>query len=158
MTDSSGRMTSYGHNYENVVTTYAELQIFCGDLDPDSVTLALKIEPTHTIRRGDLFTNFLGRTRTEKHNFWELSSEDKLKSSDLRLHIDYLLQLLEPRKSELGVLQKTNGVSMRACCVWHSRGSGGPVLWPEQMKGLADLGLECLFNVAHIEDEEESPA
>lgn len=158
MTKHSARMTPYNQFYENVILTYAEFQIFCGELNPNAVTSALKIEPSRVVKRGDIFTSFLGKTRIEKTNYWELSSEGKPSSLDLRHHIDYLLLQLEPRKSELAILQQTKGVLMRFSCVWHSRGSGGPILWPEQMKGLADLNLECIFKVAQVEDEDESPA
>lgn len=43
---------------------------------------------------------------------------------------------------------------MTVSCVWWSAlGHGGPVLWPEQMKALADLNRECSFDIYFADDE-----
>ena len=39
-------------------------------------------------------------------------------------------------------------------CVWRSlAGHGGPVLWPEQMKKMSRLNLECSFDIYFVNDE-----
>jgi hypothetical protein len=36
---------------------------------------------------------------------------------------------------------------------WSATGQGGPTLWPEQMRLLAELNLECSFDVSFFGDE-----
>ena len=39
-------------------------------------------------------------------------------------------------------------------CRWESRGGqGGPTLWPEQMRAMADLDLECSFYIEFYGEE-----
>ena len=33
-------------------------------------------------------------------------------------------------------------------CDWWAISTRGPTLWPEQMKIMADLNLECTFNIS----------
>jgi hypothetical protein len=42
-------------------------------------------------------------------------------------------------------------------CIWWSRfGDGGPTLWPEQVRALADLNLECSFAFADYSDTDDA--
>lgn len=92
--------------------------------------------------------NSLGRTRDIKISGWFLSSENFVFSKDLRDHIDWITTKLKPSQEGLKKLQNTPGVQMTLRCVWWSAlGHSGPVLWPEQMKALADLDLECSFDI-----------
>lgn len=89
-------------------------------------------------------------------NGWFLSSEDYVKSLDVRRHLDWLLMRLTPKREELLSIQHEPGMRMAVICVWHSRsGTGGPVLWPEQMSQLADLNLECGFDIYFFEDDDK---
>jgi hypothetical protein len=91
-----------------------------------------------------------------KFNGWFLSSEDKVASKDVRRHLDWLLDLIWPARLPLADLQQTSGVKIDVNCVWWSAsGHGGPTLWPEQMGRLAELGLECGFDVYFFGEEEE---
>ena len=36
---------------------------------------------------------------------------------------------------------------MSVNCIWWSRGTGGPTIWPEQMAVLAKLNLELSFDI-----------
>lgn len=81
-------------------------------------------------------------------NGWFLSTGGVVASRDVRHHLDWLLERLMPARGALVALQQCAGVRMSVVCVWWSReGHGGPTLWPEQMRGLADLNLECSFDV-----------
>jgi len=90
-------------------------------------------------------------------NAWFLSSEGKISSMDLRRHLDWLLDKLDPTADRLKDIQRQPGVQMAVGCVWWSaRGQGGPTLWPEQMGRLANLNLECGFDIAFFgEDDDE---
>jgi len=77
-------------------------------------------------------------------------------SLDIRRHIDWLLGKISPLAEGLAALQAITGVTMTVQCAWYSRsGHGGPTLWPEQMRALADLNLECGFDIYFLFDDEE---
>lgn len=89
-------------------------------------------------------------------NAWFLSSEQNVNSRDLRRHLDWLLARLAPAGEALRRLQQEQDVRMSVICIWWSaHGGGGPTLWPEQMKVMAELGLECGFEVAFFGNEDE---
>lgn len=156
MDPSVSRKTPIDDNYPSCERTYAELTIATGDLDPSVVSERLHVQPTSTQQKGELRTNSLGRTRTVRLSAWFLSSEEAVVSKDLRRHLDWLLERLAPAVAELRALQGEAGLKMSVNCVWWSTsGQGGPTLWPEQMSRLADLNLECSFDVAFFGNEED---
>src|SRR5690606_25699059 len=82
--------------------------------------------------------------------------EGKVKSLDLRRHLDWLIGMIQPHSKRLAELQQIPDVRMSVTSVWWSRsGHGGPTLWPEQMRALADMNLECDFDIYFAEDDED---
>lgn len=150
----NARRTAYDDSYGTCERTDAKLRIYPGEMLPDHVTGRLGLQPTTTQSIGEVFRNSLGRERTAAISGWFLSSEGKVSSLDLRRHLDWLLQCLMPAKQALLELQECPGVSMDVSCVWWSaHGDGGPVLWPEQMCKLAELNLECGFELAFYDND-----
>jgi len=96
-----------------------------------------------------------GRKRTVRNSLWELSSAAHVQSLDIRRHLDWLLARLKPQARGLAEIQNIAGVRMTVNCPWYSRvGHGGPTLWPEQMLQLAELNLECSFDIYFLPDDE----
>src|SRR5262245_50739220 len=80
-------------------------------------------------------------------NGWFLSTEGAIVSRDIRRHLDWLLDRLEPKAAALAEL-RSRGASVDVFCYWLSAsGHGGPTLSPSQAKKLAALDLECGFDV-----------
>lgn len=135
--------------------TCAQLLIYTGTNRPSLATELLGMTPTRMVvegQRGQL--NRLGRVPVGKINAWFLSSEDHVDSKDLRRHLDWLTARLQGSGDALRRLQAIEGVRMYVYCPWWSRlGGGGPTLWPEQMRALADLNLECTIDFADYSDE-----
>lgn len=155
MTAKVGRRTPYDDAYGTCERTAVKLRIHPGEMVPELVTRRLGVEPTSTQKVGEVFRNSLGRERTAPINAWFLSSEGKVSSLDLRRHLDWLLGRLMPAKEALLALQNCAGVGMDVSCVWWSaHGHGGPVLWPEQMSQLAELNLECGFELSFYGDDD----
>lgn len=143
------RHTPYDDAYGSCERTYAELRIYSGSMDPDAISGRLGITPTSVQRKGERKTNSLGRSREVPLNGWFFSSEGKTASRDLRRHLDWILDRVEPTKDQLAEIQSRVGVTMLINCVWWSAmGMGGPTLWPEQMRRIANLNLECSFELA----------
>jgi hypothetical protein len=150
------RQTPYNDDYPTCERTFARLQISGDQLDPDVITTRLGVEPSDKQKKGEIRTNSIGRTRTIRIGGWFLSSEHQVDSKDLRRHLDWLLAILRSRADGLRSVQEMDGVVMSVNCIWWSRGGhGGPTLWPEQMRALADLNLECGFDIAFFGEDEE---
>ncbi len=156
MDKRASRKTPYNDVYPTCERTSAELRIYPGELDPEWVTQRLNVIPTSTLRKGERKVNSIGRERIVKLNGWFLSSEGEVSSLDLRRHLDWLLDKVQPRKSQLRDLQQLPDIHMFIQCIWWSaHGQGGPTLWPEQMQRMATLNLECGFDVSFFDNEEE---
>ncbi|UCP81808.1 DUF4279 domain-containing protein [Pectobacterium versatile] len=154
MSTVNSRITPPNPNYEACLECRAKLLIYPGKMHPDEVSAMLSIEPTQKNIIGDRKKNSLGRTREVKISGWFLSSEDFISSKNLRDHIDWIVAKLDASREDLKKLQNTPGVKMTLSCVWWSAvGHSGPVLWPEQMKALADLDLECAFDIYFFPEE-----
>lgn len=152
------RVTPVSSNYPTCSECYAQLLIYPGTMHPDVVSQQLKVEPTQKNIIGTTITNSRGKTREVKLSSWFLSSELHVASKDLRDHLDWLLNKISPAKNALKQLQCTEGITMTLCCVWRSKcGHSGPVLWPEQMRVIADLDLECSFDIYFDSDERTLP-
>lgn len=136
---------------ENCERTDASLRIYSEEMTPLQITELLGMSPTSSVTKGQRIpTMFSDQFRLGKLNGWFLSSEGVVESKDLRRHLDWLLDRLDRSAEELAKLQERQGVRMCVYCIWWSKyGGGGPSLWPEQMRQLAALNLECCFDFQH---------
>ena len=158
MNKADSRLTPYDDWYSTCERSDATFAIYSPDLDPEYISVRLKIVPTSRQRVGEVAgPNSIGRFRGYNIGGWFLSSEAHVQSRDLRRHLDWLLAQLLPLAPEVLAIQELPGVKMRVNCIWWSAfASGGPTLWPEQMAGLASLNLECSFDISFhgVEDED----
>lgn len=152
ITDS--RLTPINRNYETCEECRVKLTVYPEHVHPDEITRILQLEPTKKNIIGTKITNSHGRTREITIAGWFLSSEQYVQSKDIRDHLDWLLSKVLLSKNGLIQLQNIEGIKMGIDCVWWSKGSGGPTLWPEQMKVMADLNLECSFDFYFFGEEE----
>lgn len=145
------RITPVAEDYESCAECYVKLVIYAGNEHPDTVTLLMQVKPTHINIEGDEVKNSRGLIRRIKSSSWILSSENMIQSKDLRDHIDWLVNEIFPSRKSLKQVQAIEGIKMTVKCVWFSLlGHSGPVLWPEQMRALADLDLECSFDIYFV--------
>ncbi len=157
MSKFNSRFTPYDDSYPTCEYTYAELRIYPGELSPDFVTKWLDIIPTAFQNRGDIRITSSNREHKVKSNGWFLSSENQQSSKDIRRHLDWLLDKLEVASSQLKNLQQQPGVTMVINCIWWSaHGQGGPTIWPEQMKKMAEMNLEYSFDISFFGFYEEN--
>jgi len=155
----TSHFTPINDQNEDVDRTCAELRIYSGSTHPLSVTKLLGITPTHVVAVGEPGrTNRLGLTPIGTVNGWFLSSEEHVKSKDIRRHIDWLIGQLEESIDGLRSLQEQIGVRMYVFCpFWTSSDGGSAILWPEQMRALANLNLEITIGFADYGDPEKDP-
>lgn len=157
MVSLSSRRVPINDNYETCERTCAKLRIYGNDLDPSAITKLLGIQPSDSQKKGETRKNSYDRILVFKIGGWFLSSEDHVQSKDVRRHLDWILNQLVPKKEQLLQLQETIGITMDVNCIWWSAfGDGGPTLWPEQMGLLAELNLECGFEIAFYGEDENA--
>jgi len=148
---SPARLVPYDDMYQTCERTAAKLRVYGPTLECEQVTEYLHIQPS---------PSYAGRKKPDsshpqaRHVAWMLSSEGHVESKDLRRHLDWLLLQIEPAADGLKQLQSMDDVVANVVCVWWSAaGDGGPTLWPEQMRRLAELDLECSFEFAFYGDD-----
>ena len=137
---NDGINMKYDDEYSACKETYTTLLIYPGKNHPDKITELLEIEPSNISIKGE------GK-RGRKQNGWFLTTQDEIESKDCRRHIDWLLDIIEP-KSKLLLQLQSEGVRIEFTCFWVSvSGNGGPTLSPPQMKRLAILNIEIWWDV-----------
>lgn len=150
----NSRRTPISPDYPTCDECYVKLLIYPDALHPDEVSQILNLEPTKKNIIGTKITNSRGRVREITIAGWFLSSENYVNSKDLRDHLDWLLNKIEPSSKALKQLQGYSNMIMGIDCVWRSlAGHGGPVLWPEQMQRMSELNLECGFDIYFVGEE-----
>ena len=128
----------------NASRTFATFQLWGKELEPDKVTKALGLTPFKSFKRGDQ------RTETKKwpHGYWGITSENEVSSTDLALHIEWLLDRLEPAGSQLKMIMAEPSVKSDISCFWESRtGHGGPSFGPKLLGRIAALNLELGLDI-----------
>jgi hypothetical protein len=128
----------------NANRTFATLRIWSKKLEPDKVTQALHLTPSKAFKRGDRRTE----AKEWPHGYWEITSENQIISTDLALHIEWLLDQLEPVRPQLAAIMAEESVKADIFCFWESRtGHGGPSFSPQLLGRIAALGLELGIDI-----------
>jgi hypothetical protein len=141
-------------DYPSCERTKAVFRIHCRTNTPASISTLLNIEPSDTVEVGVAKTLPSGKIGAiGAVNLWMLDSENHVESKDLRRHLDWLLNEIKPAASRIGELREA-GVVMDIWCVWwSSTGDGGPTIWPDQMRQIAELDLELSIGFSSFADE-----
>ena len=148
-------MTSKGRTY---VRAHAALRLFAEDLDPSEVTRVLKLPPDHAHRKGDLR---IGRTKKGKvqvyapytAGMWSMSSESWVTSPRLEVHLQWILDQIQPKADALALIL-ARGVSADVFCYSLGRSASPPSVPRSSRARLRELGL-CL-EIDHDEISEDS--
>ncbi|OGO23028.1 MAG: hypothetical protein A2144_11685 [Chloroflexi bacterium RBG_16_50_9] len=149
MNQLSSRLTPI--NDLDISCDRAEATFCIYNIDPEFVTKKLNVMPTSSQKIGISRIMPSGKKRIGKVDSWLLSSEaSHVSSKDIRTHLDWLLDKVKNAAAPIKELQEMPNAKMSIQCTWWSAdGGGGPTLWPEQMKRMAKLNLECGFNFAY---------
>jgi len=148
---------SYRDDDPDVVLVRAELLVYGVELDPQSVTHNLAVAPTQVGRRGDVITNSKGRQRTVRLNHWFLSSESAVESTDLRRHLDWLLERLDPVAQAVRALNAPpESWALIKCLSWWKDG-GFVGMEPTHLRGLGALNVPIEIGFATYPDEVGEP-
>lgn len=144
----------YRDEYPTCSYTHAWLRVMHDTILPAEITRLLGVEPDKVQTKGEPYPG--SRTdRVAPRSGWYIESEGKLESYDARRHIDWILDRLGDKATEIQELQ-SRGSLVDLCCRWDSKsGHGGPTLSPSQLRRLAALGIDVWFDVYFIEEDEE---
>lgn len=117
---------------------YAKLILRGKGLNPQDVTDSLELNPSMSFKQGD----WRNESDRWKHNFWSLSSKNKVQSNDLARHLEWLINQLEPEKPRFLDILKEENIDAEISCFWilptdHENLS----LPPELVKNISELGL-----------------
>lgn len=147
-------LTPLDEHYATCERTKAVLRVHCGMLSPSVISDALTLKPTDVVEIGVAGRmNKRGFAPIGKVNLWMLDSESQVASKDLRHHLDWILEQVEPAASNILKLRQ-DGLVIDIWSVWWSKtNDGGPALWPSQMRRIAALDLELSIGFAFYGNE-----
>ncbi|MFZ5905552.1 MAG: DUF4279 domain-containing protein [Chloroflexota bacterium] len=134
----------YNDKYPTCKRTYATLCIYLPDtIQPNTLSEKLGVQPSRTQVKGEVRKGKIKQWPTA----WFLESQGKVKSKDVRRHIDWLLNQLEGKSEIIKQLQSTD-VQMHISCFWASAvGHGGPMLDATLLKQLSEVNLGIAFDI-----------
>lgn len=145
-------LNAYDDDYATCYKTSAAFRIMHADLNPDTVSRELGLQPDWAYHKGQPRG---GRNTPSKFGNWGFETDNKVVSRDLRHHLDWLLDVLEPHRARLFHWQQ-KGYNMDIFCMWvKASGTGGPTLSPRNMARLANLNLLVSIEFWNHEDEDE---
>jgi hypothetical protein len=147
----NNRLTPVNPYYPSCERVFASLRVYPDVYSIEEVSMILSSQPNESLRIGDRIGS---RGKIASKSYWAISSEYEVKSLDLRDHLDWLLLQFKLDDCAKEKLEFDRELRICVFCVWWSKtGSGGPTIWPEQMKelGRRDLELTIDFNCYETE-------
>lgn len=121
-----------------------------GNFTPAEITRRLGLEPSSQVAKGDAVGQNR-RRRIYQHSSWCLESTTAVSADTIEPHLDWLLDVIEPKATELDALRAT-GITCDVDCYWASVGrGGGPWVSPESMSRLGALGLPLVISFYAVE-------
>jgi hypothetical protein len=142
MNNISSRYTTLNDSDPFCVFTWVAFCIY--GIDPDLVTNKLGIKPTSGQKKGVSSRLPNGNKITGVVNSWILSSKNYVSSKDIRRHLNWVLDKIEPVIEDLKALQNLPDIKMVISGNYLSKeeGGGSIAIWPEQMRIMAEANLE----------------
>lgn len=144
-------------NADQQETAFATLQFTGDQLDPCVMTAALDLEPTFSVRKGQVYRHgrrereYVGRT-----GVWNLSTREMVRSPRLQDHLDFLGGLLSARSErldEIRTLVRDHGYWAGVSCFWSGPAEAAePTVAASFRKLVARMGGEIETDF-HREDE-----
>jgi hypothetical protein len=109
------------------------------DLDPDSITAALRIPPSKAFRRGDLFYPG-GKPMPRAFGFWSLSTEGHVVSNLAIDHCRWLVASLSATRERLEVFLRDDSLSVAVSFWWEpEEGPNHLKLGASEIRALSEL-------------------
>jgi hypothetical protein len=130
-------------NNPNISRTFATFRVCGKHLYPEEVTRRLRIDPSESHNPGDK----RGKSGIWPHGYWAIESGLHVQSTNLSLHIEWLLNRIEPVQVEVLSLVD-EGFSVDIFCFLESlTGHGGPTFSPTLLRRVANLNVELSLDM-----------
>ena len=133
---------------------HVDFDLTAPELDPDKVSLALKLKPFRSARCGDERRNFTGGLlKPHDEGWWQLSTEGKVKSKDINKHFEYLLKGLVPHREIILDFAKNGKTHFDV--LWENTylyAGSGPLISSDCIKGMAALNADIGFDIYQINE------
>jgi hypothetical protein len=141
----------YNDSYPTCSRTWVTLCIFLPDtIRPDEITQKLGVQPSKTHMTGEVYKGKVRNWPTA----WFLESAERVESKDVRRHVDWVLEQVEPKAEIFSQLQ-SDGAEIHLSCFWGSAtGQGGPMLDPKLLKRIALLNIGITFDIYFEGDDD----
>lgn len=132
---------SIANDFEGVV--YASLTFTAKDLDPAKISETLGMKPELSFKRGEVRKD--GK-RIWSHGAWHVSSSDNINSKDLIVHINWMIDQLNPVKEELAGIVSQKEMNSLISCFWiMPQGPNQLQFSPEMLYALSEFGINVEF-------------
>lgn len=127
--------------------TYASFRLVGDALDPVEVDRRIGVKSDLARSKGEVVTYPTGRQFAQRTGVWLISSDDLITTTSIERHLILLLDILEPRRSDLLSLVEKYAVKADFFCLWKSTdGDGGPEVSPATLARIAHLGASLGFD------------
>lgn len=123
---------------------YATLILRGKGLNPQEITDSTGLSPSMSFKKGD----YRNKSDKWKHNYWSLSSRDKIQSSNLFNHIEWLMNQIEPVKAKFLDIVNNKDISAEISCFWILPTNNEQlILKPELLNKIGGLGLQLNLDI-----------
>lgn len=119
---------------------YVMFRVKGDDIDPGEVAELLRLEPTRSFRKGELF-RARDRMHPRAYGMWMLSTEKAVTSEELVDHCNYLLERLRPVRAEIDRVRARVGVEVTVAFWWEP--TDGPTGFTFPSRDLRELSEMC---------------
>src|ERR1700676_3755623 len=118
---------------------YASLRFIGDRLQPERISAILGAEPTTAYRRGEVFKKSRGHEVRGRTGLWLLSTRGHIDSTDLEVHLAYLLGVLFPGGDKtvaksLRALMAEERLEADVGCFWCCEQGAKPPEIPEAIR------------------------
>ena len=133
----------------NCAETHVTFRIVADDLEPNEISIALRMLPSASARKGGPSALLKSRKApVSRVGLWMLMSEGNVDSTNLEAHLDFILDQLDSAKDQIKQMAKDQEKRVEFHCYWMSEtGQGGPVLSVEVLKRIVALGADLDFDI-----------
>ena len=126
---------------------YVSLVLRGEELDPQMITEMLGITPRRSFKRGDQ----RGRDNKDKkwsYGFWMFESAGQIESLNLKMHIIWLLEQLEPAKPNLLEISRNDAFDAKISCFWIMPSTNEVLtIDPELLSRIAALNIRIELDI-----------
>jgi hypothetical protein len=130
----------------NCAECFASLRLYGDALIPEGITRLFRIEPSDSAVKGEVSKSPSGKSRQAPTGRWILGTAEKLNSTSLEKHIEWILDRLA--SIDLKAEDLPGVESADIFCYWNSaNGHGGPEFSPQLMGRLAQNGLTLSLDI-----------